>query len=145
MKRIFSLILLPTCHLLSCTTLLFAQTADADWDRATRYWNHQKYNAAQHLYDTWLAQNPNASNSELALARYRSTACAIELQHQDAVKRVRAFESAFPEHPLVHFFGGGDHCPGHGTQTQTQTNTHLHTNTQTSHKHANFTHTHTHT
>ena len=101
MKRIFSLILLPTCHLLSCTTLLFAQTADADWNRATRYWNHQKYNAAQHLYDTWLAQNPNSSSSDLALARYRSTACAIELQHQDAVKRVRAFESAFPEHPLV--------------------------------------------
>lgn len=99
MKRFTKALLLPATLFLSCT--VFAQTAEGDWDRATRYWNHQKYNAAQHHYDAWLASNPDAANSEVALARYRSTACAIQLQHQDASTRVQAFETAFPEHPLV--------------------------------------------
>ena len=99
MKRFTKALLLPATLFLSCT--VFAQTAEGDWDRATRYWNHQKYNAAQHHYDAWLAANPDAANSEVALARYRSTACAIQLQHQDASTRVQAFETAFPEHPLV--------------------------------------------
>ncbi len=80
---------------------LAAQVATDDWDRATRYWGHQKYNAAQHHYDAWLTENPNAAASQVALAQYRSTSCAIQLQHQDAAERVKAFESAFPEHPLV--------------------------------------------
>ena len=99
MKRFTKALLLPATLFLSCT--VFAQTAEGDWDRATRYWNHQKFNAAQHHYDAWLAANPDAANSEVALARYRSTACAIQLQHQDASTLVQAFETAFPEHPLV--------------------------------------------
>ena len=48
-----------------------------------------------------MAEHTDAANSEVALALYRSTACAIQLQHQDAAERVHAFEAAFPEHPLV--------------------------------------------
>ena len=99
MKRFSKVLLLSAGLVLSGSA--FAQPSDGDWDRATRYWNHQKYNAAQHHYDAWLAGHTNAANSEVALALYRSTACAIQLQHQDAAERVHAFEAAFPEHPLV--------------------------------------------
>lgn len=101
MKRFSKVLLLSATLFLSGNTWLFAQTSDDDWDHATRYWNHQKYNPAQHHYDVWLAEQTDAANSKVALARYRSTACAIQLQHQDAAERVQAFENAFPEHPLV--------------------------------------------
>lgn len=99
MKRFSKVLFLSASLVLSGSA--FAQPSDVDWDSANLYWNHQKYNAAQHHYDVWLAENPDGAASQLALALYRSSACAIQLQHQDAAERVHSFEAAFPEHPLV--------------------------------------------
>ena len=71
MKRFSKVLFLSASLVLSGSA--FAQTNDGDWDSATRYWNHQKYNAAQHHYDVWLAENPDAAATQVALAQNRST------------------------------------------------------------------------
>ena len=98
MKRIQHALLAPFALLFAAGPLWGQQDS---WDKATTYWEHQKFSAAQHHYDAWLSEQTDAGNAQVALALYRSTSCAIQLQHQDAAERVRAFGKAYPEHPLV--------------------------------------------
>lgn len=98
MKRIQQTLLASVASLMLTAPLWGQQDG---WDKATTYWEHQKFSAAQHHYDAWLTEQTDAGNAQVALAMYRATSCAIQLQHQDAAERVHAFGEAYPEHPLV--------------------------------------------
>lgn len=99
MKGIYRALLAPIACAFLLTSSAFGQ--GGDWEKATKYWNHQKYSAAQHHYDSWLESAASEGNADQAVAMYRATSCAIQLQHQDAAERVAAFRSSYPEHPLV--------------------------------------------
>jgi len=100
MKRFHALLTAVACvHLLPLFGI--GQPSNpSDWERASHFWEHNKLSAAQHHYDEWRVHNNEAPASQLALAEYRATSCAIQLQHQDAEQRVERFLKRYPEHPL---------------------------------------------
>ena len=73
---------------------------DEQWKNATDLWEHEKYSNALFGYEEWLTGQSDLEGTRCAIAQYRIAFCAIQLQQNDAVKRVEAFLSQYPENPL---------------------------------------------
>jgi TolA-binding protein len=73
---------------------------DEQWENATDLWEHKKYSNALFGYEEWLAEQTDLDGTRCAIAQYRIAFCAIQLQQNDATKRVEAFLTQFPENPL---------------------------------------------
>lgn len=96
----FSLLVPPPCWSQEDQSVQWS-SSDPLWETASLYWNHQKYSAAQASYTKWIEENRGNQGTNMALARFRETACAIQLQHANTDHLIQTFLTDFPEHPLV--------------------------------------------
>ena len=73
---------------------------DELWETASDLWEHEKYSNALFGYEDWLTEQANLEDTRCAIAHYRIAFCAIQLQQNDASRRVETFFSNYPENPL---------------------------------------------
>ena len=73
---------------------------DELWETASDLWEHEKYSNALFGYEDWLSEQTNLEDTRCAIAHYRIAFCAIQLQQNDASRRVETFFSNYPENPL---------------------------------------------
>jgi len=73
---------------------------DELWETASDLWEHEKYSNALFGYEDWLSEQTNLEDTRCAIAQYRIAFCAIQLQQNDASRRVETFFSNYPENPL---------------------------------------------
>ena len=73
---------------------------DELWETSSDLWEHEKYSNALFGYEDWLSEQTNLEDTRCAIAQYRIAFCAIQLQQNDASRRVETFFSNYPENPL---------------------------------------------